>query len=359
MVSSVRICYSAVCWPSPNWYVARQDREAVGLDGEKFEWARLYAGEIRDGLVTSLCDFDLEDEDAAFAYAEERIRAASSRLAVSNRASEVADVLLGAAQTRDTDAALAVYADEFTYDDRRRLSGDPIEDRAALGAAVARIGEQFSIFEGRTLAVRGERLQLAWSRWSDDSGNETTHLHLLELDDDGRIGYYGRFDEDDFDGAYRELEHRYSAGEGAAFAEGVTAAADHITATNQGDFDRVFGELTSPDLRIENRSRAVVPDRSFAELRASFEALGAMVASSRAWFSTAYWLSPNWVIARHQREAVGLDGERYEWTRVIVTEFRDGRLMSACEFDLEDEEAAFAYGKERVRAADAQPHPQS
>ena len=28
----------------------------------------------------------------------------------------------------------------------------------------------------------------------------------------------GRFDEDDFEGAYRELERRYYAGEGAAFA---------------------------------------------------------------------------------------------------------------------------------------------
>ena len=58
-----------------------------------------------------------------------------------------------------------------------------------------------------------------WSRWSDDAGNETTHLHVQEVDDDGLLVYEGRFDEDDFEGAYRELEHRYYAGEGAAFAE--------------------------------------------------------------------------------------------------------------------------------------------
>ena len=45
------------------------------------------------------------------------------------------------------------------------------------------------------------------------------NLHLIEVDDDGRIAYEGRFDEDDFEGAYRELEHRYYAGEGAAYAE--------------------------------------------------------------------------------------------------------------------------------------------
>ena len=42
---------------------------------------------------------------------------------------------------------------------------------------------------------------------------------MREIDDDGRIEYEGRFDEDDFEGAYRELDRRYYAGEGAAFAE--------------------------------------------------------------------------------------------------------------------------------------------
>ena len=35
----------------------------------------------------------------------------------------------------------------------------------------------------------------------------------------GASSIEGRFDEDDFEGAYRELERRYYAGEGAAFAE--------------------------------------------------------------------------------------------------------------------------------------------
>ena len=38
---------------------------------------------------------------------------------------------------------------------------------------------------------------------------------------------------------------------------------------------------------------------------------------------------------------------------------RDGRLASMCEFELEDEEAAFAYADERMRAADDQPRTQS
>ena len=44
------------------------------------------------------------------------------------------------------------------------------------------------------------------SRWSDDAGNETGYLHVREVDDDGRFTYEARFDADDFDSAYRELE---------------------------------------------------------------------------------------------------------------------------------------------------------
>ena len=33
----------------------------------------------------------------------------------------------------------------------------------------------------RTLAVRGERLHLIWSRWSDDDGNETAYLFVYEI----------------------------------------------------------------------------------------------------------------------------------------------------------------------------------
>jgi hypothetical protein len=53
--------------------VSRNEREAVGQDGEQHQWTRIYVSEVRDGRVASVCQFDLEEEAAAFAYAEERI----------------------------------------------------------------------------------------------------------------------------------------------------------------------------------------------------------------------------------------------------------------------------------------------
>ena len=74
---------------------------------------------------------------------------------------------------------------------------------------------------------------------------------MSRLGDDGLIAYEGRFDEDDFEGAYRELERRYYAGEGAAFAEAGAVATELIIAMNRGDFDTVFGELSDPEFRVD------------------------------------------------------------------------------------------------------------
>jgi tetratricopeptide (TPR) repeat protein len=352
MVASVRIWTSAICWLSPTWFVSRWDREAVGPDDQQYKWSQVVAGECRDGRMVWVCEFELDDEDAAFAYTNERMRACS-RVAVTNRASEVSDDLITAMQAHDLDATLGCCSDPYVLDDHRQLSGDPIKGRAGLRTAVERNFKQFTSFEGRTLAVRSERFALRRSRWSDDAGNERTHLHVFEVGEDSRIAFEGRFDGDDFEGAYRELERRYYAGEGAAYAEPGARLTDVVTAINRGDFERMFGELISPDLRAENRSRSAFPDRSATELRASWEELNDMVASWREWISAVCWLSPTWSVTRHEREAVGRDGEQFQWARLIVFEHRDERIASLCNFDLDDEDAAFAYTEERVRAQSA------
>jgi hypothetical protein len=165
MVRSARTWLSAVCRVSPAWAVTRLDREAVGRDGEQYASMRLVVNEISDGLLASMCEFELEDEAAAFAYTEERMLAASSRLAVTNRASESTEAGWRAMQAHDVDVA------EVTI--------------------------------------------------------------------------------------------------------------DYAVALNRGDFGTLFGELTTADMRVENRSRSFFPDRWAAELRASLEELGVMVASLR------------------------------------------------------------------------------
>lgn len=350
LVSCSRTWPSVVCWLSPQWSVSRVEREATGDDGELYTWTFVLVAEVRDGRTNSLCQFDIEDEEAAFAYAEERVRAANSRLAVKNRAADVVEAGWQAMRSHDVEGLVATYADAFVYVDRRRLSGDPIVGRDAIRAAIQRVLDQYSRFGVHVLAVRGDRLAMVRSRWWDEAGNETTQLHVSEIGDDDLCVYDCRFDGDDFEGAYRELEQRYFAGEGAAFSEEGAAGTNYVIAMNRGDFDRLFGELTAPDMRLENRSASAFPDRSYAEFRTSIEQLSNMVDSARTWNSVTQYLSPNWSVSRQEREALGANGELYSWTRLMVCEIRDGRMQLACEFDVDDEDAAFAYAEERVRA---------
>ncbi|TXI42877.1 MAG: hypothetical protein E6Q57_14015, partial [Mycobacterium sp.] len=351
MVTSYRVWSPAACWLSPNWIVARHEREAVGFNGEKLAWSRLWAGETHGGRFTSLCEFDVDDEEAAFAYAEERMRAAASRLPLSNRASRIVDKGFDAMRTNDATATLELRSQALVYDDRRHISGGLIGGIDDLGAGLAVLLTQYQQFENHSLVVRGDRLCLAWSRWQDDTGNEAIHLHVIELGEDGLISYEGRFDEDDFEAAYMELERRYYAGEGAAFATEGSALTEIVLAENRGDLDGAFSVYLRPGLEIENRSRSVFPTRTAAELRRSVEELGAMVTSYRVWSPALRWLSPNWVVARHEREAVGSNGETLTWSRLYAGEIRGGIFATLCEFDIDDEESAFAYAEDRMRAA--------
>jgi len=53
---------------------------------------------------------------------------------------------------------------------------------------------------------------------------------VIELGEDGLITSLLYFDEDDFCSAYGELENRYYAGEGAAYAENGLPSADWVIA---------------------------------------------------------------------------------------------------------------------------------
>ncbi|KAA0112190.1 AAA family ATPase [Mycolicibacterium sp. P1-5] len=340
---SLRTWFSALHWISPNCVVGRHERQAVEPDGGVHEWTRIYVGTFREGLLASLCDFDAEAEAQALDYAEGLCRTTSDRLTVTNRAAEAALDLVRVTQAGNLDELAKLYSDDFVYDDRRRLNGDPIVGRVAVRAAFERLRAQYSHFALRVLAVRGDTLHLGRTTWADENRNQSSYLAVGEFDDDGRALYHAVFDEDDFESAYRELENRFYAGEGASARPSGLVTADYVAALNRGDFDTIFTDLSWPDLHIENRSRSGFPDRSAADLRASLVELQTMLASVHAWFANICWLSPDLFVGRMDREGRGHDGERFEWARILVGSYRDGRLARLCDFDVEDQVDAFAY----------------
>ena len=58
-----------------------------------------------------MCEFELDDEEAAFDYAEERMRAKTSRLAVSNESCEFLPAFIRALAAHDVDGSLRAFSD--------------------------------------------------------------------------------------------------------------------------------------------------------------------------------------------------------------------------------------------------------
>ena len=184
-VSSQRHWVPVLHWLSPSCVVGQGEIEGVGDDGEKYGWSFTYVGEYRDGLLATVREFD--DEQAAFIYAEGLAARQPSRLSLSNAASSVADKVFDAMRANDAETAIGLRSQDLVYDDRRRIAGALIGDIDRLSAGLTMVLGQYTHIENRTLAVRGERLWLGWSRWKDDAGNEAAHLHVIELGGNGLI----------------------------------------------------------------------------------------------------------------------------------------------------------------------------
>ena len=220
MVSSARTWYSAMCWLSPTCGVSplrARGRRPGRRDNT--HGSRLYVTEIRDGRVTLSCQFDVEDEEQAFAYAEERCGRPPvdwrSRTGPASRCTHMAN----ARCVPTTSTAHSVHLSEGYRIRRPSTTQRRSHSRASRVASRSRANPcSVQPLRMAHLAVRGERLSLSSSRWSDDAGNETTHLHVFEIGDDGLI-HTKAASTRTTSGAYRELDRRYYAGEGAAFAE--------------------------------------------------------------------------------------------------------------------------------------------
>ena len=175
---------------------------------------------------------------------------------------------------------------------------------------------QYDHFQDHTLAVRGDRLCLFWSRWSDDTGNQATHLHVVELGDDGLIASLLYFDEDDFRAAYRELEARYYAGEGAAYANHGHTQSAFVEAMNQLDV-AAARQQCRPEFRWMSPPKTLVaPVRTVDDVVTWWRERAEQVESLRNWNSALTWLSPKVLLATGEARGVTSDGAEYSWSGI-------------------------------------------
>jgi hypothetical protein len=215
-----------------------------------------------DGRFLAFVIFDLDDLDAAYAELDARYDAGDARhhpkaapQRFANAASASADAVSACMLAHDWRGFAACFSDDFRMSDRRRQVQLELDrDRyVAFSREMA---------EGRTgrvhsdlLATRGDRLALrrpVYEVMGGDVGlSEVAFLILSEVDARGRVVANVRWDADDLDAAYAELDARWTAGEAAAHPLAAKWLADYLRCFAARDWPAMTG-LFAPDLLGEN-----------------------------------------------------------------------------------------------------------
>ena len=162
------------------------------------------------------------------------------------------------------------------------LSGDPITTTPQC-VAHERIMEQYPTSSVRTPGHSGRAARPAAESMVGRRRKRGDDLHVYEVDDDGRIGMRPA--------STRTTSRAPTASStGATTPEKAQRSPKRVRRRRLGDRIQPAPTMTgysasspSPEVRFENRSRSVFPDRSAAQFRESVEELDAMVASSRTW----------------------------------------------------------------------------
>src|SRR6185312_11742809 len=181
----------------------------------------------KSGRVAQQISFDLADVDDAIAeleaaHAAFEVAIRAPRL--ENAASRMYERFKACYASRDLNALSEIIAEDVCTDDRRRVVNAGV--RAGREAVVEEILSFIEIgavaISFDVIATRGERLILNRSRVHtlDHRNNpiDTEIIEMIEIDANEHLASRAVFDAHDLDGAFRELETRYLAGEAAAHA---------------------------------------------------------------------------------------------------------------------------------------------
>jgi ketosteroid isomerase-like protein len=285
-----------------------QVRQQGSRDGGAFESEIVAVVELdAEGRVSRWDTYDGDPPDAALARYEEIRSRARAAAPFENAATRASDRLVALWSARDWAGLARLLPPPFRFHDRRRIALLEI-DRDAYVESMHTLGEMASThIESELLATRGERLALMRRRMElaggDVGPSELQNLTLTETDERGEPVGLLRFDDDNLDAAYAELDARFAAGEGAvhplalawhrAFF-GALARADWealaatIAPSFVADDHRLagWGTLESP-ARFVDALRAMVEPASDARLRVDhLRASGRSLAGHNTWVGT-------------------------------------------------------------------------
>ena len=151
--------------------------------------------------------------DARFAELTATGSAIAGRPDIANAASRlVLQALERSANGSHREVAEEIVAEDVVRYDRRRVISPPtLHGREAYLENVEALYGQFGTAAGEAVAVRDDRLALVRLVFGREGEFQQSVLSLFELDEAGRISRQVSFEEDDFNGAFAELDERFTA----------------------------------------------------------------------------------------------------------------------------------------------------
>ncbi|AGB23747.1 putative ATPase [Mycobacterium sp. JS623] len=304
--------------------------EIVATEGERISHAEI---------------FDEVDLDAAIARFEELQRGAQR---LENTASHVYDRCNAYFAARDWDAMGAVFADDVSTDDRRRVVGGTVRQGREAVKDTTRAIADFGMTNLRStvIATRGSRLILARAHFTGPEEGpgafRTDILAVVEINADERIATHIVFDPDDIDAAFAELEKRYLAGEAAAHARVWSVVAEAYAALNRH-------QLPATTPAWQNVDRRLLAMIEAGGLTASIRAGWELSKDSGIYIETVHRLSTPGAVVTWAAHGISHEGFEIE-QRGIGLMTVDGDLISRCDlFDETELDSALARFEELRR----------
>jgi tetratricopeptide (TPR) repeat protein len=334
------------------WLHAGTDRASGGVYERPFLLLSIVEA---DGLMTRWEFFEPDDEAEALARFDElahpsvsplgkgRIEEQSPPMRFANSATRADDRIAEALAAHDMDRVAAGLAPEYRLIDRRSVVHLDLDRHQHLESM-----RLFSQLPGQritrtVLATRGERMALlrTCAELTSDLGGagEIEMLLVTEANQAGQHVVQVAFDVSALDAAYAELDARYDAGEGAAFARG-RAMRELLQSFHARDWDAAAAVLAPGFVLVDHRPLGWgrLDGPTYVEsLRALVElAPDARLRCDHEW--------------RCERGALGVfllsgtrEGGRFEESRVVVVEHdRQGRQARQDHYTLDQLDAARA-----------------
>lgn len=226
-------------------------------DGGRFEIPMIIVREYDETGRTRRFDaYDEDDHDAAVARLAEIVGPEDSSPPFANEAWRAFRAAFGEAWVqRDEARFVAAHAPSLRVRDHRRLLRTELTDRDAFVEYARPMLEAALEESSCLLATRGEHLALA--QFTVVFGSEpaaesaTDSLGLIEVDENGSIIAYDRYDPDDFETAFAELEARWAAQTRDPHTQIVT---EMVEGLRRGEWNRLE-ELATPGFHAVDHRR--------------------------------------------------------------------------------------------------------